>query len=118
MNDADFVDVIHTSEDFGLYENSGHMDFFTNTDKSKEDTCKDIRIRDKDTDGKIILYEDENKDPSNTTYEEVYLEASENITKRGIGSFFLNVLTDIKKLPKRVFIKTHQFFGCSHLMVI
>jgi hypothetical protein len=118
INDADLVDVIHTSPDFGLYENCGHLNFYTNTEFSKVDTCADTRKRGKDknvkeSDVQVILFED---DLGNSTgYENVEyknLDLGKNLnstlTKRSLGKLLKKT---INELPKRIFISSHQFFG-------
>ena len=125
INDADLVDVINTSADFGLYENSGHYNFYTNTRNGKEDTCKDIRIRDKETDEKVILYEEDDLGNSTSSYQTVDFQdlplgnsVNSTLTKRSIKSVLSNFYKNVKTLPQRVFIQTHQFFGCGHLMSV
>lgn len=102
------------------------MDFFTNNEISDEKTCKDIIYRYELYD-KVILYEEDSK---GSKHQNVEL-SDEDIKKNGgidrltlkgvfatIKEFFMNLFNYFKKVPKRVFINTHQFFGCSHLMAV
>ena len=118
ITDADLVDVIHTSSDFGLYENCGHLNFYTNTELSKVDMCEDTRKRGKDnnekeSDTQVVLYEDDLGNSTsgyeNVDYKDLDLGKILNstITKRS----FKNLFKSFTDLPKRVFISSHQFFG-------
>ena len=109
--------MIHTSDDFGLYENCGHMNFYTNTEFSKVDTCKDIRERNSEPDRKVILYENDSSNSTTEYYEEVDfkdLDIGSNpnsaLTKRSITK---SLKDWFKGLHKRVFDFSLNFFVLS-----
>lgn len=102
------------------------MNFFTNNEMSSEKTCKDVKYRYQLYD-KVILYETESK---GNKYEEVTL-SDEDVKKKGginkitikdllsnVKEFFKKVINLFRKLPKRVFVSAHQFFGCNHLLAV
>jgi hypothetical protein len=100
------------------------MDFFTNNDFSNDKTCHDIKYRYNLYD-KVILYEEQSK---GTKYNEFELSEDDIRKNGGIGGltldglfnsikgFFKGLYNKIRRVPQRVFVSTHQFFGCSHLM--
>ncbi|CAF0852606.1 unnamed protein product [Didymodactylos carnosus] len=55
LDDADFVDCIHTSETFGLQEKSGHMDFLPDGGDSNAEACKKLpKIGNDDNDEQLF----------------------------------------------------------------
>ena len=124
MLDAEFVDVIHTSDNFGLSEKSGLMDFYGDKGPSKINSCDHLGDRLKNE--YVILYDD--TDEKNGKYENVTLDDDQlegginKITEKSlsnkISALFKTVKNFFIKGPKKVFVKGHQFFGCSHLMAV
>jgi hypothetical protein len=129
--DADLVDIIHTSEKFGLAEKSGHMDFYPDFGPSNVTQCSDLNTR-YDLYDNVIIYQegdttDEKEAISASNYADVVLTDQDVDEQGGLSNFsFDSLMSKIKaifesvsnyffKKPKRVFIKLHQFFGCSHL---
>ncbi len=120
--DAIFVDIIHTSENFGLDElsnPSAHMHFHADTGASNVNACDDIkdRMNSKET---VILYE-EAKLNKNQRYNDIDLTdqakwTTWEKTKKWTSGLFSTLLNGLSSAPKRVFISLHQFFGCSHLV--
>lgn len=126
-NDAQFVDILHTSENFGLADKLGHMDFFVDDGPSEVTACSNIKDR-FDTSDKFILYEETNKKSS--SYADVYIEDKDLDKSGGLSNlsldkvfnfakrFFNSVMDFFKNKPKRIFLNLHAFFGCSHLMSV
>lgn len=126
LNDAQFVDIIHTSENFGLADKLGHMDFFVDNGPSEVTACSGIKDR-FDTSDKFILYEE---DKNSKSYDDVYLSDKDVVENGGFNSLSVNKVYNLaKKLfssiwnfltnkSKRVFLNLHAFFGCSHLMSV
>lgn len=106
LDDADFVDCIHTSATFGLQEKSGHMDFFPDGGESSAKGCeKLIKIQDKDdsTYYKRFFFSDSNEFNEQT-----------NVPQKN----FLERLRDqIGRLNplKKIFLNIHSYIGCNHL---
>ena len=125
MYDAEFVDVIHSSKYFGLDEKTGHMDFYEDGGASAVSACDDFTDRAKNHEY-IVLYEDKingNELVDNITMNEQELKEGVNsITSNSIKLKIKNMFGKIKNYvlsrPKRIFLKSHQFFGCSHLMSV
>lgn len=101
------------------------MDFYQDDGASGVNACDDIGDRSKNHEY-VILYEDKNSDENN--YQNVTLsttETSEEISKITTGSLSSKIKGLFKKVknfiwtkPKRIFLRGHQFFGCSHLMAM
>ncbi|CAF0813991.1 unnamed protein product [Rotaria sp. Silwood1] len=111
LDDADFVDCIHTSRTFGLQEKSGNMDFFPDGGKSSAIGCeKLIEIKDKDEFEKNyrikrFIFGRNRKQESDT---------GEDLPEKG----FIGIIRDrIGKLRalKKVFLNIHAYIGCNHL---
>lgn len=126
--DADFVDIIHTSNDLGLAQRNGHMDFFPDDGPNRLSPCEiDRRLENVDENEQVILYEEERTN-KNQNFENVILDNNININdlyNSTIGSIiqrfnsFINMIRNFfYSKPKRLFIRAHQFFGCSHLMAV
>jgi len=121
--DARFVDVIHTSNQFGIVEKSGHMDFYPDEGPSKISACDFHNYKFE----KVIIYEEKN--PKNKDYEDITL-ANEDIINGRLGnltiesvsktikSAFKNFMSFFFKKPARIFTQVHQFLGCAHLMAM
>lgn len=123
------------------------MDFYPDSGPSNLNACGDIVGRYENLEN-VILYEEtttasdalsfsnkhkhrSEKKQTQAEFEEVTLSDKElnkttdgilGISTSSISTFFGNVYGKIKNVlgskPKRVFIKMHQFFGCSHLMAM
>ncbi|CAF0792641.1 unnamed protein product [Rotaria sordida] len=112
LDDADFVDCIHTSSTFGLQEKSGHMDFFPDGGKSNAKGCeKFIVIKDKDeieTNIRIkrFLFNRKQKQESSTNDNDLPEKNFIGIIRDRIGR--------IRSL-KKVFLNIHAYIGCNHL---
>ncbi len=101
------------------------MDFYQDNGPSGVSACDDIEDRSRDHTF-IVLYEDESS--ANGQYENITLSDSETyksiskISKSSIKSKITKVLNKAKNYilsrPKKIFLKGHQFFGCSHLMSV
>lgn len=127
--DATLVDIIHTSEQFGLPDKNGHMDFYPDSGPSNLNACNDVVGRFENLDN-VILYEEKSDPHKHNSFDEVTVTEKElnqtgglsGISTSSISTFFGNIFGKIKSMvvskPKRVFIKMHQFFGCSHLMAM
>lgn len=127
FTDADLVDIIHTSESFGLPEKNGHMDFYPDLGPSNINVCSDIKDRFENQEN-VILYEESNGREGH--FNDVLLNSTDfnesggfnkislNSLKSKLASLFNKVLGFLGKNPKRVFVNVHQFFGCSHLMSV
>ena len=128
--DAHLVDIIHTSQDFGIAGNSGHMDFYPDDGPNQLKACD--MMNKLDTDENAILYEEESSDDDE--FENIYLDESVNATRKtankrketlyaqsinSVTRLFKSMVSSLKDLfyakPRRFFFKVHQFFGCSHL---
>lgn len=109
------------------------MDFYPDSGPSSLNACDDLSDRFENLEN-VILYE-EKTDPhkhkeKQPEYDDVTLTEKElnktgglsGISINSISNFFTGIYGKIKNLigskPKRVFIKMHQFFGCSHLMAM
>lgn len=123
--DAQLVDIVHTSQQFGLVDKHGHMDFYPDSGPSGINACGDILNR-YENDDNVILFEEDSK---NGQYQNVTLEEKEfekpsffnSLTPKSVQNMLKSLLDKIKNFsfkPKRVFTKVHQFFGCSHLMAV
>jgi len=123
--DAALVDIIHTSENFGLASNLGHMDFYQDGGASNIKACDKFADRVNNFDN-VVIYEEENH--GDKTFEDVHLDSQEKAdffslgtVKTGLSkakSMWKKVKSWFLKSPKRVFLKAHQFFGCSHIMAV
>lgn len=116
-HDAYFVDIIHTSGKFGLDQKLGHMDFYQDGGASEVAACDDLS----DRYNNVILYEEDNK--KDKKYDDIYLNDLDDIDftsltslKNHIKKYWDKFINFFFKKPKRLFLKAHQFFGCSHLM--
>lgn len=134
FTDADFVDIIHTSEQFGLSEKNGHMDFYPDSGPSSINACNDITVRFENDDNNVILYEEKveisKSQNKSIEYEDITLDEKftnkhgglSGITRGSITSYLSGIYGKIKNVfaykPKRIFSKVHQFVGCSHLMAM
>jgi hypothetical protein len=129
-SDAHLVDIIHTSDKFGLAESNGHMDFYPDKGPSEVTACRDLENR-FNTYENVILYEESQKGSVESDFQNVTLSDAEiesagglkNLTVKsvltyGLGALVQAVANYLDKKPKRVFTKFHQFFGCSHLMSV
>ncbi|CAF1027663.1 unnamed protein product [Brachionus calyciflorus] len=120
--DADLVDIIHTSDNFGLDEKNGHMDFYP--DLGDINACNEVKQRFDNLEN-VILYEETTTNKKGVEYKEIQLNnlteidtlSVENLKKK-LNSLFCKVKDFFSNKPKRVFISLHQFFGCSHLMSV
>lgn len=124
--DAVFVDIIHTSDKFGLSKNLGHMDFYQDSGPSKVKACDQVDNRATNLD-KVILYEEANK--NGEKFEDVHLTKIEEVNYTSLKSVKSHLKSRAKSYwrkikswfitkPKRIFLAAHQFFGCSHIMAV
>jgi hypothetical protein len=121
-DDAKFVDIIHTSEKFGLATNLGHMDFYQDHGASQVEACDNLKDRATNLNN-VILYEEQND--KNEKYVDEYYDNKDKINFKSLTSIkshakgLWNKIKNIfSKKPKRIFLAAHQFFGCSHLMAV
>lgn len=128
------MDIIHTSEQFGLTEKNGHMDFYPDSGPSSINACSDSVInRFENENENFILFEEKGERSSSSKpqeYENVTFGEKELNTTGGLssltissisnyfGNFYDRIKNVISKKPKRIFTKLHQFVGCSHLMAV
>ncbi|RNA24596.1 pancreatic triacylglycerol lipase [Brachionus plicatilis] len=120
FTDADLVDIVHTSDEFGLSEKNGHMDFYP--DLGDVNACNEVKQRFDNLEN-VILYEEANS--KDDEFEDVNLtsiDAKDTFSVDNLKSKMISIFGKIKdffdKKPKRIFISVHQFFGCSHLMAV
>lgn len=120
--DANFVDIIHTSEKFGLAKNLGHMDFYQDHGASQVEACDNYIDRATNLNN-VILFEEEND--KNKKYDDEYYDNKSKINFKSLTSikshaksFWQKIKSFFVKKPKRIFLAAHQFFGCSHLMAM
>lgn len=111
------MDIIHTSGKFGLDQKLGHMDFYQDEGVSEINACAGLS----DRYNNIILFEEDNK--KDKKYDDIYLTELDSIDffsltslKNHVKKYWDKFLSFFFKKPKRIFLKGHQFFGCSHLM--
>lgn len=121
FTDADLVDIIHTSDNFGLSEKNGHMDFFP--DLGEVTACNEVKNRFENLEN-VILYEEANKKGGDDYKNLTLTSLNENDTKsvesltNKLKSLFGKIKDFFSDKPKRIFVSVHQFFGCSHLMSV
>ena len=121
-DDAYFVDIIHTSKRFGITQNLGHMNFYQDNGPSKVNACDKIIDRFENQEN-VIIYEEEK---NSKDYNDILItDEVDSISFSSVSSLmnyakkFWNKIKDFfSKKPKRIFLKAHQFFGCSHLMSV
>jgi hypothetical protein len=101
-------------------------DFYPDNGPSELNACKNFKDR-FDNDESVIIYEE---NENSKKFEDVFLtneEINENggikkltfkSVKNMMKSFLNKMINFFKRSSKRVFIKLHQFFGCSHLMAV
>lgn len=126
--DADLVDIIHTSDKFGLIQRNGHMDFYPDSGPSEISSCDDTKTRFENYES-VILYEEENNNKKKG-YDDITLSDKQvkdigefnffslDSLLNSIKGFFRSIKDFFYKKPKRVFVSVHQFLGCSHLMAV
>jgi len=124
--DAELVDIIHTSDKFGLAESLGHMDFYQDGGASHVKACDQVGDRASNL-ASVVVYEEENS--GNRAFEDVQLSGGGRAEWWTTGSVKAGVAGRAKSLwkkvkgwfvasPRRAFLQAHQFFGCSHLMAV
>lgn len=101
------------------------MDFYQDNGASGVNACDDLDERSKNHEY-VVLYEDESSDAANyvniTLSEDKATDEISQITTSSLKLEIKNMFNKIKDYlvsrPKKIFLKTHQFFGCSHLMAM
>lgn len=99
----------------------GHMDFYQDDGASGVNACDDLGDRMKNH--TYIIYEDKASKRRFLGFKNItfsgFIEGKDmtvKLVKSKVSGLFDKVKDFFLKTPSRIFLRAHQFFGCSHLM--